>query len=792
MTESIRKDQDSTPRPFTDPLETRPAVRAPAFRDRYVPSFKTSQARAGKMVFYGDQQIHHTVRRSSIQSHIYDKIFDVSIRPQAVVLAAPLFQREAMQLIRNEYADHHQYNMGDVLDTSNLREWGIYLNAEEESLNLQTVSVAQNPSDLLDSQEFYAALLDTYRQSDSFLPPIVEGNHDGAFAGNGLNHRVRPSKLKARIDALSFTVSAINRKLERLSHQRKTGEDTILRQESLKRARSRCVSEILELKTQLKNFEENRDELDLDPKLIPPKIATSLINSLLGAPKGAPMFSSRGAAAFNAGGTPHIVDKKKFISLYLSSRYKTISINPDTLEPLVTRLLYHSPETGYYRTEKSIMNNLNYGLPKNTLEHFQNFWKQVRPGEYLCLLELPGREDASANQRYIMLQAFDQGVDENGRHTYTFMLDGMDMTGENVPIAFFGALSGWQRKICQIFINTMRLKNGQDGNLFHHLSHFPLMDYSKGKWEKHGWFDYFKQADVVPYVFAAHRHHRAVLKENTPTNISLNLPILGTASIKKKKSASIVNPSLTDNMEFMTARTSYDPDTNRHSVRVDYHKIFSEDPDSEHYRAFAEDIVAEVERLRPTYLSHDYRNASLMKSDPFTTLHHILGTDHSAVIAFDTIPIMIRQFDETIQYTQSWFKFLLEDLGPDHEFVKKVHAVLGGLMRHREFWLHGNPDATDEFKKWGYLAVKQGGQGLPRRETIAALTEFNDLFDTPLYDMLRMLITDTPVTKENHKAYDFWLLLGKRAQDEENLPMTPGQRRKLKRFALPDTQTLNF
>lgn len=790
MSDSVR-----TERPFQaglgPDLSNTAQETPPQKEDRYRSNFRKDPVSANKMVFYGDHQIHHTVRRTSIQSKIYDRFIDVSIRPQAVVLAAPLFQREAMQLIRNKYQDHHQYNMGDVLDTSNTQEWGIYLNAEQEDLDLGSVERQQNLPELPEMDEFYAAFLAAGTQSDNILPPLVEGNHDGAYAGNGLNHRVRPVKMSQRIHLLQFSIRAIDQKIARLEKQTPS-EALRIRLANLKRTKAGHLKEIQETTVLLKNFKAKIQELDLDPKLLPPRLIAWLVNSFLGAPSGSPLYSSRGAASLNAGGGEHIVDKKKFIGFYLSNRYKNIGFNPETLEPLVTKLVHHSPSTGYYRTNKSTTMSLQHTLPQNTLQHFDNFWKEVRPGEYLSLLEFPGREMASANQRYIMLQAFDQGVDASGKHIYTFMLDGMDMTQENVPIAFFGAMSGWQNKLCQIFIDTMRLRNGEKGNLFYHLSHFPLKDNSKGKWEKHGWLEYFKQPDVAPFVFAAHRHHRGVLSENTPTNVGLDLPLFGTTSIKKKKSASIINPSLTDNMEFMTAQTRYNPATDKHSVQVDYHKIFSEDPQNEHYKEFSDDVIAEVESHQSSYASHAYRKDSQMRSDPLTALYHLLSTDHRTVIAFDTIPIMIRQFNDTIEYTQSYLKFLRDDLGNDDPFYKKVQGVLSGLLKHREHWLYGNPDSEDEVKRLGYFNIKSQCAKLPRHEVIDTLAEFNDLFATPIYDRLRMLITDTPVSKDHHKAYDFWLLLGKRAQDEENLPTTLAQRQKLKKFALPDSQTLVF
>lgn len=774
----------SYPEPSRD---TAPESNLPssATREEYTPQFENRRPNSNKMVFYGDQQIHHTVRRTSIQSRIYDQLIEVSIRPQAIILAAPLFEREAMQLIRTKYRDHYQYNMGDVLDVSNLREWTLYLNAEEEDLSLQDIEDRlQNPENP-DSDDLQNSFLDEYASRPDILPPIVEGNHDGAYAGNGLNHRVRTNKLKQRIETLKCEIAVIEHKLKRLTKSVTTDAKINLRVANLKRIKELHLQEIKEIKDILKDFIEHLEELDLDPKLIPPRIFTCLINAFLGVPSGSPLFASMGFASQNAGGQKYIVDKKKFISLYLSSRFKDIGFNPETFEPLLTKLDYFSENTGYYRSQNSTLSNLNLKQPDHVRENFANFWKEVRPGEYLCLVEVPGREKASANQRYIMLQAFDQGLDASGKHIYTFMLDGMDMTGENVPIAFFGGLSEWQRRFCQLFIDTMRLRNGKDGNLFYHLSHFPLKDYSKGKWKKFDWDDYFKQPDVVPYVFAAHRHHRAILDETKPSNISLDLPIFGAASIKKKHAASIVTPSLTDNLEFMTVRTSYNPQSGQHKVRVNYHKVFSEDPENEHYKEFDGDVVAEVERLKEHYVSRAYRKFSEMKND-------LLATDHSAIVAFGAIPIMIAQFNETIIYTQSYLEFLIKDFGAENPFVQKVKNTLEGLLRHRERWLYGNPDAGDDLHKIGYLAAKKDCEKMPRHEVIETLTEFNDLFDTPLYDLLRHLIADTAFTADAHKAYDFWLLLGKRAQEEEMIPTTPGQRHKLRKFALPDSQMLKF
>ena len=174
------------------------------------------------------------------------------------------------------------------------------------------------------------------------------------------------------------------------------------------------------------------------------------------------------------------------------------------------------------------------------------------------------------------------------------------------------------------------------------------------------------QKDVAPYTFVAHRHSRGVLDETGPSNISLDLPIFGTPSIKKKKAASIVNPSLTDNMEFMSVKTLYDEKSNRHTVKVDYHHVASEDPDDKNYKNFSPDVIAAVEALKDSYRSHAYRDFSQLKTDPLKSLFLLLSTDHSSIVALDAIPIMIAQFEQTLEYTRHYLTFLIDDLGEEN------------------------------------------------------------------------------------------------------------------------------
>ena len=61
------------------------------------------------MVFFGDHQVHYTARRGPVQSRVFDRKIDVSLRPQALTMASPILQRQAMTLIEEEHATSYHY-----------------------------------------------------------------------------------------------------------------------------------------------------------------------------------------------------------------------------------------------------------------------------------------------------------------------------------------------------------------------------------------------------------------------------------------------------------------------------------------------------------------------------------------------------------------------------------------------------------------------------------------------------------------------------------------------------------
>ena len=407
-----------------------------------------------------------------------------------------------------------------------------------------------------------------------------------------------------------------------------------------------------------------------------------------------------------------------------------------------------------------------------------------------------------------MLQAFDTGVDASGRHTFNIILDGMDSTDELVPSAFFGVLSEWQCRLVQLFVNYQRLQYPDKGCLFFNTGHFPLQDLSKKNWKEFGWQDYFSQADVAPLEFAGHRHTRAFIDETKRSFFGFPIPI-GTPSIKRKAAYSFVAPSMTDNLEFMSSESTVNPLTDKLDLTIRYHQVVPDNYD------FDPEVIAKVDSLKEYYRENRYREYSEMDHDFFTRAYNVFFTDQQGILAFDAIPISVGQYNEMVLFTKSWVELLKMDLGEnDPEQIaaakqreEELNAGLVALLKlngidpktmyHSDFdkdlvefkntganpaeinvifeaWQKWQAAKEDLFnlqfvgrvektlaalesrqKEWlaKYTDAKASVVGLPRADQIHELAKFNDIFDTPYYELLRFLIAETPRTDENSRAY---------------------------------------
>lgn len=752
-----------------------------------------------RMVFFGDHSLHFTHQRGPIQSRIFDKKIGVSIRPQALNLAATILQRETERLIENpegDFDDHFAYNLGDVMDISNLSEWALYLNASDENTELSEILDKENTKNIDQIDDWAKIYIQSLNQVLQDSAPMAEGNHDGAYAGNGLNHMVDPTDLKIKILRLKRHFTKLENRIERIQKRMLSQHDSERLQslgtklEFLKEQKKITQEKITSHEKLLDRYYKGKKELDEQQHaLIPGWLINIFLNAAFAIPRGRTLFDPEGYAAKNSGGTDRIVDKKKFMHLYLSNRYPELNLNEETLAPLAVSLELFEEENGYYRTDRSHFSSLHTTSPSGITQNFKNFWKEVRPGEYICLLSYSDRQHASANKKYIMLQAIDQGFDAGGKRIFHFILDGMDSTEENVPIAFFGVMSEWQRRLCQFFIDYQRLQYSESGCLFMHTSHFPLRDISKRHWKEFGWLDYFQQKDVAPFIFSGHRHKRTLIDATKKNLVGLQFPF-GTPSIKKKEAYSLGAPSLTDNLEFMSVETWYDPHEDDLNLKVRYHEIVPKD-DNEIKKRFAPDVIDAANKLSEYYRQNRYREASQLRDDFFSSVYNVFFTNQEAVVAFDSIPVSIYQYKETLVYVKYYLKFLIDDLGEDHDFVKLVKKTYFALIQHYKLWLHGNPDADNEWDQRGYLAVKKETESLSKKEAIKYLVHFNDIFATPYYELIRHLITETPYHSEGHKAYDFWLLLARKAADEEK--KLPDKRSKrLSKKTIPNEVLLEF
>lgn len=532
-----------------------------------------------------------------------------------------------------------------------------------------------------------------------------------------------------------------------------------------------------------------------------------LTNVFLGINKTRKIYDPSGYWAQNAGAPTNTFDKSDYIHQYLRLHFPELDLTaPESihdhnnhdgsihdhhhvgLQPLVRKFLAmpsnERTETAHFVVEKTQANPQTGQAMRNAdgsyvteitpaldfsdhsassvHERFEALWQEVRPGEFVCLIDLPGQREEYPQQHYIFLQAAHVG-EVAGRPVYDIILDGMDGTEQRIDLAYFGFLSSLAKDCVQTFMEQMRL-TASSPPLFSHTSHFALRAYAKDYWKKFGWQDHFAQEDVLPFLFCGHGHAREIIDETKPHLYNTRL-FFGVRSVKRDDGFfSLMSPSAKDHPnEFMSVDLTYDDSTNEFVLTQAYHEIVTEDEISD----IAPQVVQTVENYADVYSHQRYHDYAEINTGLFSGVQNIFFSQ-DRILTRDAIPLSVEQFKETLSYAKAYLYFLTQEFGNDDAFTRMVEHTVIGLNEHLERWLNGNPDADNEFDRMGYEAAKIKAESTPkRRDRYALLTNFNDIFDTPFYDRLRLLIAQTP---NDSNAYDFWLLLGKRAAEQEATP----------------------
>lgn len=780
------------------------------------------------MVFDADYQHHLINKVTPIQSATFDKRIWVSLRPQALVLATPILQRESQSKIDEEFSDYERYHLGDLIDTSNYGEWVLYLLSTldefvlEELFGLTAAAKSwdevewQAFFDSLDErqwQDYLQILSDYIEGSEQQLIPGPEGNHDGAAWGNGVSPAKSPALLELEILKKVAQKETIEKKLIRLEEKDKKDNKKLSKKITRLKRRLEYVNDKIDvlIVERDKARERGQDNPLRNGRI---RLPGFIVNSFMGLSHKKTLYDPSGYWAQNSGGVANNFDKADYIYQYLRLRYPEIGVTTGdctcAFQPLATKLqlnvLDSDPEstdyivenvkqdpktgefimdeTGQYVTERSHVSFLEEKNPQRVANNFQNFWKEVRPGEYLCLVDYPNMKTEHPTQDFLMIQALEVG-EVNGKKVFHFLLDGMDGTEQEMDIVFFAAMSGLQRQLCQLFIDQMR-NVYEDEVLFIHSSHYPLKDHIKDYWKDFGWQDYFSQRDIVPVLFNGHGHQRMIFDETKPTLFGKHV-FFGIRSVKRDDGFwSIMTPSVTDSPnEFASVKLEYDEQTDQYIVTQEYHDVFSESDEDR----IPEDVFQTVANLKTIYEQERYHEYSQLRSGIITSLTNIFFSQ-DRILAYDSIPISIGHYEETLIYTRYFLQFLLDDFSGNDPYIKLVEKTLMDLEAHLDMWLYGNPDSDDEFDQKGYLAAVEDSKQISRRQDqIALLIHYNDIFDTPSYERLRMLIAQTP---QDSKAYQFWLLLGIKAAEEERKPHSKRQERRQERKRVEDRNVFRF
>lgn len=694
------------------------------------------------------------------------------------------------------------------------------------------------------------------------------GNHDGAAWGNGLNHGLPWLSYVFWVEICKLEQRSLTRKIgklgERLLEEKRSSTVKRLKARVLKLERRKAV---VDIKLPLLEDAKKKAELSLKDKSLEDRSITFsrfLTNQLFGITSTQNLDSPEGYWAANAGGKKYTVNKEDYIYHYLRTRYPEAGLKREfpasshrhphhnhlELMPLATQIYFedldHSRKTADYHTINSVVDaatGTTEEIMSETLilddnqrssigKHYENFWKEIRPGEFICLVDYPNRNKPESSHHYIFLQAFDQGVTEDGKRVFHFVLDGMDFTQEDADIAYYGAMSELQRQLCQTFINYHSQKSRSVGEeaIFMHSSHFAVEDHSMRYWRRYGWPEYFAQDGVVPFLFVGHGHMRKMVNEATPRLFGREFVIGNKRVDTDGDFFSLMTPSTTDAPnEFMTVKIRFDGERDKYVLSQEYHSVLGDDDiatDANDKTAYiGYHVVQEVESLRRDYFrQHRYWEHTDQPLGLITSLKNMLFSQ-DRIVAFDSIPLAAEgQFPEALVYTASYLKLLRAEFGNyDAELcarlarensqsarirlngllhLKLAQTVFDRVQKDYHLWLNGDPDAEKKYdvseygepfinaKKMGYLkAKKMADEMILEKDKISLMLNFRDIFAFASYQRLTEIIDAAP---EDSDGYKFWLYLTKCAAEEEAKPIDKSFAKHRDLTAVPDRSEYEF
>lgn len=755
-----------------------------------------------KYFFDADQQYHYVHLTSHVQSAAFDRIVNVAVRPAPVILATPLFHRLAKEKHQTSFPDHQKYNLGDVLNVSNLPEYVLYLIVVTEGRVLEKYFSDQGVNTdgwegLLrsfqpqDWQKLCDYILDDLKQHpENFnLPRRAQGNHDGAYDGNWLRHDTTPWHLKMAILQTEHQFQQLETKIQRAEKRDSTRPYYLQRLQQEKRE---LANLLMRYEEELAVLEaESHDDSFLQKGL---KIPTHLINIVFGIGQAKLRRSRLTVWEQNAGHPHNVFSKTDYLQTYLQEKFPEVHLTPSSLRPFATEVSFESGFFDLFDKPYSLAvakkdDNNEFIADKNGLYHMQEvqidappsqqdlfplLWQEVRPNEWVCLIQLNNRHTHQPENRYVFLQAFAEN-DLNGRKLFHFVLDGMDYTQEKVQLAFWGGLSKLQRQALQVFIDQQRLIHDKNV-LFTHSSHFALNDVSHVFWRRFGWDDYFSQPDVLPFIFVGHGHKRQIHDESKKYFLGRENSLLGKRLVSRDDGFySMMVPSTTDfPNEFMAVELIAQQQSLE--LKQEYHPVLSihdlKQMDKEVLRLFGYTFFGDSvmvfhqmghEKIKKWCEAYSYRKYSEQQGVLRGYLSLLKSADY--LLATDAIPLAIGQFHDIIEITEFYLYFLQKDFSENDPFVKRVQEILQQLKEQEHHFLYGDPTAINVYDQMGWIeAKKQAENEKNRHKKWELLSHYNDVFASSAFDLLMIQVALTP---ENSAAFDFLVLLGYKSSLEE-------------------------
>ncbi len=186
--------------PLSASSEYNSAPRENDFESRVTLDETSDKPQSIELLIDGDPQHDYYTQTSFITSLVYDAQSSASSRKEASRVFLPILQRQSESTLRQSSQSEitHRFQLGDIMNVSNIQEWIMYLYTLHSDLNIDChlglpddwynlsedqlfAHFEKNP---IDWEEILRRLKEEYSERHLQVIKGVLGNHDGEFFGN--------------------------------------------------------------------------------------------------------------------------------------------------------------------------------------------------------------------------------------------------------------------------------------------------------------------------------------------------------------------------------------------------------------------------------------------------------------------------------------------------------------------------------------------------------------------------------------------------------------------------------